>query len=207
MKLKASIRTKLNIFFIALKLLLCVALMSSSTFALFTDSAELGVSVTAGGMDVRLLQWVPDEYIDISRRQGDVFGTQLWEPGHTRVVFLKVENGSNIPIKYLLEMNSVRTNGFADALEYCVLESAVFDTAGLSWAELSEGRPVYTLVDGTNPISGGFYLPLDVNGEAYFTLVMHMKEADSDVYQGKADLSEACLVNIHLFAVQGNADV
>ena len=206
MKLKTSTRTRLSIFFVVLKLLLCVVLVTSSTFALFTDSAEFGMSVTAGGMDVRLLQWVPDEYIDISRKQGDVFGTQLWEPGHTRVVFFKVENNSNIPIKYLLEMNSVRTNGLADALEYCVFEGKAFDTTGLSWEEMSEGRAVYTLVDGTNPVSGGFYLPLQVNGEIYYTLVMHMKEADTGAYRNDTGLVEECFVNIHLFAVQGNAD-
>ena len=191
--------------FIAIKILLCITIMVSSTYALFVDSAEMNICVSAGSMDVRLLQWVPDEYIDISDRDGNVFGSQLWEPGQTRVVFLKIENRSNIPIKYLLEMN-VAMNGLGGALEYCAFESREFDTTGLSWEEILERSKVsQTMIDGSNAVSGDKYIYLDRGGSAYYALAVHMLEGGGNVYQGQnRENRGACYVNIHLFAVQGN---
>ena len=198
-------KTKMNIFFIAIKLLLCVAIMVSSTYALFTDSRNLSVCVTAGGMDVKLLQWIPDEYVDISDRDGNVFGSELWEPGQTRIVFLKIENNSNIPIKYLLEMN-VAINGLDGALEYCAFESKAFDTSGYDWEAVKKMSSVAdSMTDGSNTISGDRHIYLEKGGVAYYALAVHMLESGSNAYQNQnKENGGACYVNIHLFAVQGN---
>ncbi len=208
-------KTKMNIFFIVLKLLLCIAIMASSTYALFTDNSEYSVYVKAGNMDVRLLSWAVDQgrYVDRGVDQDDVFDTELWEPGKTEAVFLKVENHSNIPIKFLLEMKSVEMNELEGAFVYCVYKGEREDLTGKSWAEISKDKKIYTLSDGTNPISDNRYEYLDNKsvdkdyGEAYYTLVLHMLEEGDNGYQDKTDINEACIVNFHLFAVQGNANV
>lgn len=202
-------RTKLSIFFIVLKLFLCVAIMTSSTYALFTDSAQHNIYVKAGNMDVRLLSWAVDQgrYVNRGADQDDVFDTELWEPGKTEVVFLKVENHSNIPIKFLLEMKSVEMNELDGAFAYCVFKGEYYDTTGGSWKQISEGKDIHILTNGTNPISDTDYEYLEKGGEAYYTLVLHMLEEGDNEYQGKGASDEACIVNFHLFAVQGNADV
>ncbi|MBQ8850457.1 MAG: hypothetical protein IJ011_09020 [Clostridia bacterium] len=200
-KSTVKFKTKMNIFFIVLKVLLCITIMVSSTYALFTDSDGASVCVTAGEMDVNLLQWTPDGYKDISERQGDVFGTGLWEPGYTRVVFLKVENRSNVPVKYMLNMNVV-INELSGAFEYCVFESDAFDTGSYDWESLSQMGDVSELNGGVNDISdmkNGNYIYLEEGGEVYYTLAVHMLPDDGNVYQNKT-----AAINIHLFAVQGN---
>lgn len=204
-----NFKTKMNIFFIVLKLLLCITIMASSTYALFTDNSEYSVYVKAGSMDVRLLSWAVDQgkYVNRGVDQDDVFDTELWEPGKTEAVFLKVENHSNIPIKFLLEMKSVEMNELEGAFVYCVYEGEREDLTGSSWAEVSAGREIYTLSNGTNPISDNRYEYLEKDGEAYYTLVLHMLEEGDNGYQNKVAANEACIVNFHLFAVQGNANV
>ncbi len=92
-------------------LLLCFAMLAGSTFAWFTDTATTGVNkIQAGNLDIEVQyrttadgEWKPlDNAIDL-------FGTEntLFEPGHTRVVELKIENAGNLALKYKIGMNVV----------------------------------------------------------------------------------------------------
>ena len=90
-------------------LLLCFAMLAGSTFAWFTDTATTGVNqIKSGNLDIEVQyrttaggKW---EKID---DQTDLFGTAsaLFEPGHTRVVELKIENAGNLALKYKIGMN------------------------------------------------------------------------------------------------------
>ena len=90
-------------------LLLCFAMLAGSTFAWFTDTATTGVNkIQAGNLDIEVQyrttadgEWKPlDNAIDL-------FGTEntRFEPGHTRVVELKIENAGNLALKYKIGMN------------------------------------------------------------------------------------------------------
>ena len=90
-------------------LLLCFAMLAGSTFAWFTDTATTGVNkIVSGNLDIEAYYrtaaggaWAK---ID---DQTDLFGTAgtLFEPGHTRVVELKIENAGNLALKYKIGMN------------------------------------------------------------------------------------------------------
>ena len=90
-------------------LLLCFAMLAGSTFAWFTDTATTGVNkIVSGNLDIEAyyrtaadVEWAK---IDDAT---DLFGTEntRFEPGHTRVVELKIENAGNLALKYKIGMN------------------------------------------------------------------------------------------------------
>ena len=204
---KSKTKTKVHIIIVALKVFLCFVLMVSSSYALFTADSDVNIRVTSGTLSIDLLQATSaGEYVSIREKQDELFGGQLWEPNQTRVTFLKVENNSEFYVKYMLEMNA-DVNELAGAFEYVVYEGKVTDLSGKTWEELSDGRETRIVKDGINPLSGDTHTPMEAGGETYYTLVLHMLPASDNQYQGKLTDSEACLIDVHLFAVQGNADI
>lgn len=192
-------KNKLNIFFIAVKVLLCFALLIGGTYALFTDSDEKNVFVTAGNLKMELS--TVDVYgntTDIAGGRSNIFGEEDWEPGQTRVVFFKVKSLSDIRAKYTLNL-VVSDDQLEGALEYCAFEGGPADFSGMTWESLTSPRSAKYLVMGQNPVSGATFVEIDPNEEHFYTLFIHMRESASD-YQNKAiDL------NVHLYATQGNA--
>ena len=106
-----------------LSIVMCFAMLISSTFAWFTDEVKSGVNkIVAGNLDVEL------EYATSFDDDGnptawksvegatDLFSTDpVWEPGHTEVVILKIRNAGNLALKYCLAVESI-----SDAYSYNV---------------------------------------------------------------------------------------
>lgn len=92
----------------ALSLLLCVSMLVGSTFAWFTDSVVSANNVIkSGNLDIEV-QYTLDgtTWKDLQGAQ-DLFQKDLWEPGHTEVVALKIENKGSLALKYIATMNIV----------------------------------------------------------------------------------------------------
>ena len=95
----------------ALAILMCVAMLIGTTFAWFTDTASTAVNkIQSGNLDIAV------EYRTSSEgdwktldNATDLFGAEgtLFEPGHTRVVELKIKNAGNLALKYKIGMNVV----------------------------------------------------------------------------------------------------
>ena len=90
-------------------LLLCFAMLAGSTFAWFTDTATTGVNkIQAGNLDIEVqYRTTADGEWETLDKATDLFGAEgtLFEPGHTRVVELKIENAGNLALKYKIGMN------------------------------------------------------------------------------------------------------
>lgn len=94
-----------------LALLMCVTMLVGATFAWFTDTASTGINkIQAGNLDLEV------EYRTTANgdwktldKATDLFGAEdtLFEPGHTRVVELKIANAGNLALKYKIGMNVV----------------------------------------------------------------------------------------------------
>ena len=94
-----------------LALLMCVTMLVGATFAWFTDTASTRVNkIQAGNLDLEV------EYRTTAggdwkalNNATDLFGAEgtLFEPGHTRVVELKIKNAGNLALKYKIGMNVV----------------------------------------------------------------------------------------------------
>ena len=92
-------------------LVMCVVMLVGTTFAWFTDTASTGVNkIQAGNLDIEVEYrttaggvWKTLDNAD------DLFGAEgtLFEPGHTRVVELKIKNAGNLALKYKIGMNVV----------------------------------------------------------------------------------------------------
>ena len=92
----------------ALSLLLCVSMLVGTTFAWFTDSVtSAGNIIQSGNLDIAVQYTLDGEnWADLAGAD-DLFQKSLWEPGHTEVVALKIENKGNLALKYVANMNIV----------------------------------------------------------------------------------------------------
>ncbi len=107
----SSKSTKRALISSALAILMCVAMLIGTTFAWFTDTASTAVNkIQSGNLDIAV------EYRTSSEgdwktldNATDLFGAEgtLFEPGHTRVVELKIKNAGNLALKYKIGMNVV----------------------------------------------------------------------------------------------------
>lgn len=107
----SSKSTKRALISSALALLMCVTMLVGATFAWFTDTASTGVNkIQAGNLDleVQYRTTANGEWKTLDNAT-DLFGAAgtLFEPGHTRVVELKIKNAGNLALKYKIGMNVV----------------------------------------------------------------------------------------------------
>ena len=129
-------------------MLLCVTMLIGSTFAWFTDNASTGLnSIQAGTLDIDV-QYTQDgvNWFDLDNAT-NLFEGALWEPGHTRVVALKVTNNGSLALKYQMGMNIVsETTGInvygvpfklSDYLEVSTLAQQANDSMGVGNITLS----------------------------------------------------------------------
>ena len=98
--------TKRALLLSALSLLLCVSMFIGSTYAWFTDSVTSGSNVIqSGNLDIDVQYTLDGETWKDLAGATDLFQKGLWEPGHTEVVALKIENKGSLALKYVASMN------------------------------------------------------------------------------------------------------
>ena len=103
--------TKRALFSSALALLLCFTMLLGTTFAWFTDSAASAKNtITAGNLDIEVQYTLDGENWKPFDGAADLFQKGLWEPGHTEVAALKIENKGSLALKYAVNMNIVDEN-------------------------------------------------------------------------------------------------
>ena len=107
----SSKSTKRALLTSVLALLMCVTMLVGATFAWFTDTASTEVNkIQAGNLDLEV-QYRTTANADWKTLDNatDLFGAEgtLFEPGHTRVVELKIKNAGNLALKYKIGMNVV----------------------------------------------------------------------------------------------------
>ena len=107
----SSKSTKRALLSSAFAILMCVAMLIGTTFAWFTDTASTGVNkIQAGNLDIKVeyRTSLEGDWMTLDNAT-DLFGAEdtLFEPGHTRVVELKIENAGNLALKYKIGMNVV----------------------------------------------------------------------------------------------------
>lgn len=95
-------------------LMLCLAMLTGTTFAWFTDQETSGNNhIIAGNLDVKLLH---TNDVDVDEEVGQTTklfdSITLWEPGAVVWENLTVENAGNLSLKYLL--NVVMSNQVPD---------------------------------------------------------------------------------------------
>ena len=188
MKTRNSTKSKLLSSVIAL--VLCVSMLIGATFAWFTDTASTGVNkIQAGNLDVKV-EYSKDRstWTDIQDATS-LFSNNLWEPGHTEYVYLRVKNAGTLGLKYKVMVTPVSENGginvnnanfkLSDYLVFGTTDpaaacpsytrdtarAAVGTTKGLNQANLTKENSI--LANGADQyLSLVVYMPESVGNEA-----------------------------------------
>ena len=111
--------TKSALLMSALALLLCIAMLTGTTFAWFTDEVNSGVNkIVAGNLDVDVYYGDPADKNSINGVNTLFNDVTLWEPGAVAYENLTVANLGTLDLKYQLSVNfdnenTVITNGKA----------------------------------------------------------------------------------------------
>lgn len=130
--------TKHALIMSVMALFLCFTMLLGTTYAWFTDSVTSGSNVIkSGNLDIAV------EYTLDGKEWNDLAGASnlfdsLWEPGHTEVVVLKVENKGTLDLKYIANMNIaneiVGTNKDGEDIvlsEILQISSLIIENAGV----------------------------------------------------------------------------
>lgn len=189
-----------------LSLVLCISMFIGTTFAWFSDTAvSANNKIVAGNLQVQLLMYNGESYVDIGNRSNPIFGvgsvaqndneSTLWEPGKTQVAYLAVKNNGNLALKYKvdLEVKNI-SKGIYEVMQYAVALNAEKDSIG-AW-DSNKGKKI---AEGKQQITEEILL---LPGEIrHFALSIHMDEFADDKYQnGEVQF------NLNVFAAQAASE-
>ena len=193
MSLREKLTRPINVAMIAL--LLCIANLTGSTYALLTSSTRegaIGVTTTSGDVEVRIVDLDNNSLVGNTLQFVTTSDTPvLFEPGTTFFTQgFKIMNAGNIPVEFRI---SVSYGNMSDAdraeFEKAFEVGITTDPYGLSDAEPTD-KFVGSLDVKTNNISD----------KTYF-LIIRMKETADNTFQG----AEYDGIGITVYAVQANA--
>ena len=174
----SSKSTKRALISSALAILMCVAMLISTTFAWFTDTASTGVNkIVSGNLDVVLEMNIDGEWVDANGKTlpflvaGEIpaEGTEiLWEPGCTyRVPELRIRNNGNLSLQAYVYVSGFKASGESDVDLRDVIDWKMSTFDGML---THPNKDISVIV---NP------------GESLkFDLEAHMKEEAGNEYQG-----------------------
>lgn len=202
--------TKRALLMSALSLLMCVTMFVGSTFAWFTDEVTSGNNkIVAGNLDIELEYYTGSEWKTVNGAT-DLFSKELWEPGHTEVVYLKLSNLGSLALKYQLGINVVSEKGGTN-----VVDKAFKLSEHIYMGVVENVEPTYSSREaaieaakgGANGIIGNGYtksgsMNADAN-ELYMAVVVYMPETVGNEanYKSGTDAPEINL-GINLIATQ-----
>lgn len=104
--------TRRSLLVSATALILSIAMLVGTTFAWFTDTVSSGVNkIQAGNLDIEVEYEKPNGSWETIEGKQSLFSSNLWEPGHTEFVTLKIENKGTLALKYKVLVTPVSENG------------------------------------------------------------------------------------------------
>ena len=185
---------KKTLFTSFLTIVMCLCLTVGATFALFTSSSEVDISVTSGNVNVKATasELDTDIYSGSATKIGNEITVERLVPGDSFSFDIEVENYSDVAVQYRTVLSST-DGGLFTALKVTITDGAekrVYNGGYVyeDWAMLSAGD-----ADATT-------------AEHVKTLNVFVEFPDTGVpqneYQGKS-----CTMNVLVEAVQGNASV
>ena len=191
-----------------LSLLLCVSMLVGTTFAWFSDSvASSNNIIVAGNLDIELEYSKDGNNWNTVAGATSLFTDELWEPGHTDVVYLKLTNKGTLALNYQLGINiasetegtNVAGNAFklSDYIQFGVVEdqstkfadrAAAVDAVKGSSKKLNEG---YSKANEMLP-----------GAEAYMAVVVYMPETVGNEANYRGGVAPQIDLGINVVATQ-----
>lgn len=204
---KKNTSLKNNLLASMMTMLLCVAMLITTTFAWFTDSvSNTGNKITAGNLNIDLIHvGGGTDGTDVSIKENPshlIFNYDKWEPNYTVMETLKVENKGDLALKFSLTAltpnPTLGANGenLAEVIDVYVYEGQGIPTPA-SFAEMTQANSwrnagsLLKLMNDTDDIAHGVLLPTGAAetysepvGSVQMTIALHMKETAGNAYQG-----------------------
>ena len=193
-------------------MLICISMLLGTTFAWFTDEiTSAGNVITTGNLDIELDYWDGDSWETV-HGASSLFSNELWEPGHTEVVYLKLSNLGSLALKYQLSINvmseipgtNVAGDPFmiSDYIQMGVRENVDGENAPYaSRGEAVESVETASGIIGDGYVSTGSMLAGDP--ELYMAVVVYMPETVGDEVNPMPNTTlPAITLGINLFATQ-----
>lgn len=174
--------TKRTLLLSTLALLLCVSMLIGSTFAWFTDSVTSDNNkIVAGNIDMELEYSKDMADWEAVSEATELFSDELWEPGHTEVVYLKLKNLGDLAIKYQLGINIASETGSTNVLgnDFKLSDYIYFDVIEGVSAPYAGRVAAVAAADDAVIISTGYSKSgtmIAQNEELYMAVVVYMPE-------------------------------
>ena len=181
--------TKQALLMSVLSLVLCISMLVGSTFAWFTDTVTSGNNnIVAGNLDIELEYYNGSNWVNV-KDATDLFTGNLWEPGHTEIVYLRLTNKGSLAVKYEMGVNIVSETGstnvneksfkLSDYIYFDVIEDKTpsYASREAALADVTEAEPIkngyakdgiMTEKDETLNLALVVYMPESVGNEANY---------------------------------------
>ena len=202
--------TKRSLLASVFALVLCVAMLVGSTFAWFTDTATTGVNkIQSGKLDVKLSYLADNnEWKEVTKDTKLFKDGALWEPGHTEVAYLKVENAGNLALKYKLSVNVANevagknANG-GDIKLSDYIKMGVVENQDTSFADRNDARDAVAATAGSiaTYTKTGSIAANDTNAQ-YVALVVYMPETVGNEANYVGETAPSIDLGVKLVATQ-----
>lgn len=187
----------------ALICLVCISFLTGSTYAWVTELQE-SISEERNGTTVTAikpqLSWTDD--LDLNTWNATtgndaraLFHYTKWEPGYMQVRYIRLENGNEFPLKYVLNIETQTRVPDADLARvidvyFIPTENGQSLTEINSRSEIESLEPVGTLAELMLDNDGAAYGVLGAkSGEKYgkveAAIVLHMREDAGNEYQNE----------------------
>ena len=86
-------------------LFLCLTMLLGTTFAWFTDSVTSANNIIqSGNLDIELDYWNGTAWNTVEGAD-DIINGDLWEPGYTKVAYVRLRNAGSLALEYQLGVN------------------------------------------------------------------------------------------------------
>ena len=184
--------TKRALFLSLFAIIMCILVLTGTTFAWFTDSVtSSGNKIQAGTLkvDLELLDKESGNWNSIKADKASLFNNTKWEPGRTEVKVLKIENEGTLALKWLAKfVSDAELSALAEVIDVYVLPYGVLsDASAVVYPEnrnLEGYTNVGTLKDFINTIKETTNGYLKEGEAAYLGIALKMQETAGNDYQG-----------------------
>lgn len=166
-------------------LFLCVAMLTGTTFAWFTDSVESGKNtIVAGNLDVELYHTNANEKEEqVTKGVDDLFPIQLWEPGVATYENFTIKNEGTLAFNYLFDLKITGFNTTSagksvdDALKVALVDTAFAGTREDLKAVFAGGNGI-TFFDSIEDVM--LLGKLEAGAEKSFAVILYWEPSAAD---------------------------
>ena len=197
-------------------MLLCFTMLLGTTFAWFTDSVTSANNIIkSGNLDIELDYWNGNAWETVEGTDS-LFTNNLWEPGHTEVVYLKLSNLGSLALKYQLAISVLsETEGtnmagdpfkLSDYIQMGVVEGVNGETN--SYADRATAVEAVKAASGI--IGAGYAKQGEMLADAdelYMAVVVYMPETVDNVANAKTGTPTPTInLGVQVLATQMTAE-